>query len=83
MVYRKPHLNCSENNCQSYSSYIRVQKKWIKAGEYNSTCRTFTPNDNVKTYDEIQKEIRRDSIQRWAEQIPDNLKKLWGIDFKM
>ena len=54
MVYRKPHLNCSVNNCQSYSSYIRVQKKWIKAGEYNSKCKTFTPAEDVKTYDEIQ-----------------------------
>ena len=54
MVYRKPHPNCSEDNCQSYSAYIRVQKKWIKAGEYNSKCRTFTPAENVKTYDEIK-----------------------------
>jgi len=53
MTYRKPHLNCSESNCQSYSAYIRVQKKWIKAGEYNSKCRTFTPAENVKTYSEI------------------------------
>ncbi len=55
MVYRKPHLDCSEkNNCQSYSAYIRVQKKWVKAGEYNSKCRTFTSAEDVKTYDEIQ-----------------------------
>ena len=54
MVYRKPHPDCSEINCQSYSAYIRVQKKWIKTGEYNSKCRTFTSAENVKTYDEIQ-----------------------------
>jgi len=54
MVYRKPHLVCSKINCQSYSAYIRVQKKWIKAGEYNSKCKTFTPAEDVKTYDEIQ-----------------------------
>jgi len=54
MVYRKPHPSCSEDNCQSYSAYIRVQKKWIKAGEYNSKCRTFTPVEDVKTYDEIK-----------------------------
>jgi len=54
MVYRKPHIDCTQRNCQSYSAYIRVQKKWIKAGEYNSKCKTFTPDENVKTYDEIQ-----------------------------
>ena len=53
MIYRKPHLGCSESNCQSYSAYIRVQKKWIKAGEYNSKCRSFTAAENVKTYSEI------------------------------
>jgi len=54
MVYRKSHPSCSEDNCQSYSAYIRVQKKWVKAGEYNSKCRTFTPVEDVKTYDEIK-----------------------------
>lgn len=54
MVYRKPHIDCTQRNCQSYSAYIRVQKKWIKAGEYNSKCKTFTSAENVKTYDEIQ-----------------------------
>ena len=80
MVYHKPHLDCSENKCQSYSAYIRVQKKWIKAGEYNSECHTFTPDEDVKTFDEIKQEIRRNSIQRWVEQILDDLKKIWGID---
>ena len=56
MVYRKPHLDCSDDNCQSYSSYIRVQKKWIKAGEFNSKCKTFTPAENVRTYDQIIRE---------------------------
>jgi len=54
MVYRKSHLDCNNNNCQSYCAYIRVQKKWIKAGEYNSKCKTFTPAEDVKTYDEIR-----------------------------
>jgi len=63
MVYRKPHIDCSENNCQSYSSYIRVQKKWIKAGEYNSKCKTFTPAENVKTYDEIQGMVFKKTIK--------------------
>jgi len=62
MVYRKPHPSCSEDNCQSYSAYIRVQKKWIKAGEYNSKCRTFTPVEDVKTYDEIKEEEFRKSL---------------------
>ena len=56
MVYRKPHLDCDDNNCQSYSAYIRVQKKWVKAGEYNSECKTFTPAENVRTYDQIKQE---------------------------
>ena len=55
MVYRKSHRDCSENNCNSYSAYIRVQKKWVKAGEYNSKCKTFTAVEDVKTYDEIQR----------------------------
>jgi len=54
MVYRKPHLDCIHTNCQSYSSYIRVQKKWIKSGEYNSKCKTFTPAKDVKTYSQIK-----------------------------
>ena len=75
MVYRKPHLNCSENNCQSYSSYIRVQKKWVKTGEYNSKCRTFTPDENVKTYDDI----KRDELLESIKDAPDELKRYWGL----
>ena len=75
MAYCKPHLNCSENNCQSYSSYIRVQKKWIKAGEYNSKCRTFIPNEDVKTYDEI----RRIAFKKTVEQKLVYLEKILGI----
>jgi len=62
VVYRKPHPNCSEDVCQSYSAYIRVQKKWIKPLEYNSKCRTFTPVEDVKTYDEIKEEEFRKSL---------------------
>ena len=76
MVYCKLHLNCSENNCQTYSAYIRVQKKWIKAGEYNSKCHTFTPDENVKTYDEIQGK----SFEKSIEQKLDYLEKLFGIN---
>jgi len=36
-------------------SIHQVQKKWIKTGEYNSKCKTFTPAEDVKTYDEIQR----------------------------
>jgi len=75
MAYRKPHLDCSQSNCQSYSAYIRVQKKWIKAGEYNSKCRSFTPAENVKTYSEIQEEAYTKLIE---ENLP-NLKKLIGL----
>jgi len=74
MVYRKPHLDCSESNCQSYSAYIRVQKKWTKAGEYNSKCRTFTPAEDVKTYSEIQQEAYDKLLK---EKLP-YLKKLIG-----
>jgi len=74
MVYRKPHLDCSESNCQSYSAYIRVKKKWVKAGEYNSKCRTFTPAEDVKTYSEIQQEAFDKLLE---EKLPD-LKKLVG-----
>jgi len=74
MVYRKPHLDCSESNCQSYSAYIRVQKKWRKAGEYNSKCRTFTPDKDVKTYSEIQQEVYDKLLK---EKLP-YLKKLVG-----
>ena len=63
MVYRKPHLECDNNNCQSYSAYIRVQKKWLKAGEYNSICKTFTPSKDVRTYDQIINEDRRKQIE--------------------
>ncbi len=82
MVYRKPHLHCSENNCQSYSAYIKVQKKWIKAGEYNSKSKSFTPNDDVRTFDKILEERQKDTIQRLNREIPDELKILWGLDFK-
>jgi len=75
MVYRKPHLDCSEGNCKSYSAYIRVQKKWIKAGEYNSKCRTFTPVEDVKTYSEIQQEAYDKLLE---EKLP-YLKKLVGL----
>ncbi len=63
MAYRKPHLDCSESNCQSYSAYIRVRKKWIKAGEFNSKCRTFTPVDQVMTYDQIKEDELRKHIE--------------------
>ena len=63
MVYRKPHIYCNNDDCQSYSSYIRVQKKWIKAGEYNSECKTFTPSENVRTYDQIKHEEFRKEIE--------------------
>jgi len=63
LVYRKPHPSCSESNCQSYSAYIRVQKKWIKVGEYNSKCRTFTPADQVRTYDQIKEDEFRKHIE--------------------
>jgi len=75
MVYRKPHLDCSENNCQSYSAYIRVQKKWIKAGEYNSKCKSFTPAEDVKTYDEMQRIAFKKTIQ----QNLVNLERMLGI----
>ena len=74
MTYRKPHP-CDENNCQSYSAYIRVKKKWTKAGEFNSKCRTFTPNDNVKTYDDI----KQDEFEKFlADRLPD-LKRMVGM----
>jgi len=75
MAYRKPHLNCSEGNCQSYSAYIRVRKKWIKAGEYNSKCRTFTPVDQVRTYDQI----KEDEIRKHIESNP-YLKEMLGLN---
>jgi len=79
MVYRKPHLDCTENNCQSYSSYIRVQKKWIKAGEYNSKCKTFTPAEDVKTYDEI----RGMAFKKTVEQKLVYLERMLGIKPKV
>jgi len=75
MVYRKPHLDCSESNCQSYSAYIRVQKKWVKAGEFNSKCRSFTPAEDVKTYSEIQQEAYDKLLE---EKLP-YLKKMIGL----
>jgi len=75
MVYRKPHLDCSESNCQSYSAYIRVKKKWVKAGEYNSKCRSFTPAEDVKTYSEIQQEAYDKLLE---EKLP-YLKKMIGL----
>ena len=75
MPYQKPHLGCSEKNCQSYSAYIRVKKKWTKAGEYNSKCRTFTPVEDVKTSSEIQQEAFDKLVE---EKLPD-LKKLIGL----
>ena len=75
MTYRKPHCGCSENNCQSYSSYIRVKKKWVKAGEYNSKCRTFTPSKDVKTYSEIKQE----AFDKMVEEKLPYLKKLIGL----
>ena len=74
MTYRKPHVNCAERNCQSYSAYIRVKKKWTKAGEYNSKCRTFTPVDDVKTYDQI----KGDEFRKHLESNP-YLRKLAGL----
>ena len=66
MVYRKHHLDCSEGNCKSYSAYIRVRKKWVKAGEFNSKCRTFTPVNQVRTYDQI----KGDEIRKHVESNP-------------
>ena len=79
MVYRKPHSSCTENNCQSYSAYIRVQKKWIKAGEYNSKCRTFTANEDVKTYEDIKKA----EFVKLVEDKREFLEKLIGINGKV
>ncbi len=79
MAYRKPHLDCSESNCQSYSAYIRVQKKWIKAGEYNSKCRSFTPAENVKTYSQIQD----DALKEWVEERRPYLERLIGKHSKL
>jgi len=79
MVYRKPHLDCSQSNCQSYSAYIRVQKRWIKAGEYNSKCRTFTPIENVKTYDKIQDE----ALKEWVEERREFLEGMVGKHSKV
>ena len=79
MVYRKSHLDCSENNCQPYSAYIRVQKKWVKAGEYNSKCKSFTPAEDVKTYDEIQRIAFRKTINQKLE----FLEKMVGIKHKV
>jgi len=75
MTYRKPHVDCAERDCQSYSAYIRVKKKWTKAGEYNSKCRTFTPADDVKTYDDIKQE---EFDKFLAERLPD-LKRMVGM----
>ena len=69
-------MDCSENNCQSYSAYIRVQKKWIKAGEYNSKCHTFTPDKDVKTFDEI----RGYESEKTIEQKIEHLERLFGIN---
>ena len=79
MAYRKPHLDCSESNCQSYSAYIRVQKKWIKAGEYNSKCRSFTPDEDVKTYSEIQD----DALKEWVEERREFLEGMLGKHSKL
>jgi len=83
MVYRKPHLDCSEKNCHSYSAYIRVQKKWIKAGEYNSKCKTFTPEDEVRTYDQVQEEIHNNALAEWYNNLPDSLRKQYEKDFNV
>ena len=79
MVYRKSHLDCTENNCQSYCAYIRVQKKWIKAGEYNLKCKSFTPVDDVKRYDEIRGIV----FKKTVEQKLVYLEKMLGIKHKV
>jgi len=79
MAYRKPHLDCSESNCQSYSAYIRVQKKWIKAGEFNSSCKTFTPSKDVRTYTEIKQE----ELREWVEARRPYLERLIGKHSKL
>jgi len=75
MAYRKHHPDCSESNCQSYSAYIRVRKKWIKAGEFNSKCRTFTPVNQVRTYDQI----KEDEIRKHIESNP-YLREMLGLE---
>ncbi len=79
MVYRKQHLGCTQRNCNSYSAYIRVQKKWTKAGEYNSKCRSFTPAEDVKTYSEIQD----DALKEWVEERREFLEGMLGKDYKV
>jgi len=79
MVYRKPHVGCTERNCNAYSAYIRVQKKWTKAGEYNSGCKSFTPANEIKTYDEIQ----RIAFEEFLEEKRPYLGKLLGIYSKV
>ena len=75
MVYHKSHFDCSQMNCQSYSAYIRVQKKWIKIGKYNSKCKTFISTENVKTHFETQGY----SSGKSTEQKIEYLEKLFGI----
>ncbi len=57
MVYQNLHFNCSEPNCKSYSAYVRIKKKWVKVGQYNSKCFKFTPNHLIEK--ERSDEIRR------------------------
>jgi len=78
MVYRKPHVRCTENNCITYSAYIRIHKKWTKAGEYNYSCGTFTPAKSLLTYREAQRITIADELKQKL----DHLEKL-GFRFKV
>lgn len=41
MVRKEIHYPCQEQNCLSYTAYIRIKQKWIPVGIYSTKCQTF------------------------------------------
>ena len=78
MPYRKHHFGCFRINCQSYSAYVRAQKKWIKVGEYNSKCKTFTSVENVKIFDNMPGFVFKKTVDHI-----DYLENMLGIKSKV
>ena len=55
MTYIKRHFQC-KSDCKTFATYIRVNKKWKKIGEYHTSCKTFSPlqESESKVYTELE-----------------------------
>ena len=57
MTYVNHHFKCQFRDCVTHSAYIRIKKKWVKIGEYNSLCRELTVTNSVREKPSFDKHL--------------------------